>query len=625
MNTVTRVTLAALCALAIQATLVFGVAVHAQSPGVPQLDGAVTDLSDAADVSSPGTSLSRLEEDRNYQLYSLFIDSTDSRPISDYTDDVVRLNNLGAADALLVVAVRDRTYQLWLGDTIAEEVSQGEQDRLLANGVEPRLRAGDYTGAVAAAADGIRSNSGSSAGSGSNDSSSGNESGSSGGFSIWWVVLPLIFFAGLPIFMIWSLRREAGSIREPGERATPGSAGQRSTKAATTEQLHVQANELLLKLDEAVHEAQQELGFAEARAGEAGLDEFLAAIDGARDGLRRAFAARQLLDDGTPDSPAMVRSTLESVIAECESALNGIADEYRKIADERKLEQDAPNAIKRLRSDLAALESRIPDTVLALSRFESQAPSGSQPVSGNLPEARKRIALAQDSLARGEQAAGNDGPVAAREVRIAQNAIAEAKVLLDAINNLAAQLAEAQSNLPARLAEAEQSMQAASERAAASGRAVPELVEVRRQLEEARRVASASPPDLLAAYQLARHADASADELVASLMKGAADAERDASAASHELSVARGEYERASDYIRGRRASVGSEARTRLAEAERYLSSAQSFVSSEPRQSLEHARRASTLANEAYRLAANDFDDRQTWGGGNNDGLGGIL
>jgi hypothetical protein len=235
------------------------------------------------------------------------------------------------------------------------------------------------------------------------------------------------------------------------------------------------------------------------------------------------------------------------------------------------------------------------------------------------------VTLAREAIGRGNAVIDSDRAVAAREARAAQQAIGEGKVLLDAVENLATQLVEARSNLAARLAEAEESMLKASQSASREGQSLPELQEIRRRLEEARRLASADPPDLLAAYQLARHADASADELLASLQTVSQERNRTRTAAELELAAAEAEYERADDFIRGRRGSVGREARTRLTEAERLLSSAQALRTSNPQKALEQARRASDLAADAYAIASSDFDENQTWGGDIFGGVGGML
>jgi hypothetical protein len=85
-----------------------------------------------------------------------------------------------------------------------------------------------------------------------------------------------------------------------------------------------------------------------------------------------------------------------------------------------------------------------------------------------------------------------------------------------------------------------------------------------------------------------------------------------------------------SEYIDTRRGSVGPEARTRLAEAERHLEAAQDKKSTNPTEAIAHANAASTLATTAQSLANADVQSAQrayTRRSGDDTGalLGGII
>ncbi|WP_329609359.1 hypothetical protein [Arthrobacter sp. ATA002] len=76
------------------------------------------------------------------------------------------------------------------------------------------------------------------------------------------------------------------------------------------------------------------------------------------------------------------------------------------------------------------------------------------------------------------------------------------------------------------------------------------------------------------------------------------------------------------DYIRARRGGVGSEARTRLAEAERNLQQAIALQSSDPVSALAYAQQANALAAQAADMAQQDVDG---FGGGFGGGGGGGM
>ena len=87
-------------------------------------------------------------------LWALFVRTTDGVAAPDYAEEVAALNGLGGNDAVLVVAIDDRRYAMWVGPLL-DEVSDDEIDIILAEGVEPQLADGEWGTAVAAAAEGL--------------------------------------------------------------------------------------------------------------------------------------------------------------------------------------------------------------------------------------------------------------------------------------------------------------------------------------------------------------------------------------------------------------------------------------------------------------------------------------
>jgi hypothetical protein len=129
-------------------------------------------------------------------------------------------------------------------------------------------------------------------------------------------------------------------------------------------------------------------------------------------------------------------------------------------------------------------------------------------------------------------------------------------------------------------------------------------------LDEARRMAGATPLDVLGTLQKANAAEAIADELVAGAREVEEARRREATMVQGAIASARARVEMASGYVSTRRHGVGSTARVRAAEAERHLQAAIELQESDPQGALEAARRAESLADEASRTATRDFD---TW------------
>src|SRR5690606_31839396 len=84
-------------------------------------------------------------------------------------------------------------------------------------------------------------------------------------------------------------------------------------------ELDREANELLIRMDEAVHDAAQEVGFASAEFGDTGdggrvARQLRSAVSTARDRLREAFELRQRLDDSEPEPPELREAMLQQII-----------------------------------------------------------------------------------------------------------------------------------------------------------------------------------------------------------------------------------------------------------------------------------------------------------------------
>jgi hypothetical protein len=110
-------------------------------------------------------------------------------------------------------------------------------------------------------------------------------------------------------------------------------------------------------------------------------------------------------------------------------------------------------------------------------------------------------------------------------------------------------------------------------------------------------------------------------------------AERLARSLDQALFTAQTRIKAVSDFIDTRRGSIGPEARTRLAEANRHLEAAEAKRATNPAEAIKHANGAAALAAQAQSLANDDVRAAQRsyspqYGGGGSDMgavLGGII
>ncbi len=567
---------------------------------LPALEDQVTDLTGAVGLNE-GVLQGELDartQATGLQLWALFVEETDLDG-AQYAEDVAGANGLGSNDALLVVGMEDRTIGIWVDEGLADEITDDEIDDVIGRRVEPELRASDFSGAVLAAADGLAEAADVAVAPVPPGGGTGGQPSTGGGFSLF----PLLLVGGgVLLLMYWFFSRRPGA-----EPATPAVAAAKQDP----NKLARDANRLLIETDDAVRDAEQELGFAEAQFGATEVDAFRAALREAAGQLQGAFAARQRLDDNEPEDEATRAALLQEIIGRCNAARSAIEAQRKQLERLRDLERNAPAVLEQVRGQMTALRQRVDAAKATMARLEQYDPQSWASVRGNVVEAEKRLTTAEAAVAAAEAAlAKNDRRTAGTSVGAILRLETEAAELLDAVERLAQRIDEESRALPARLQQATDDLTAArtalnSPGAAGTGLEA-RLTEAERLLAEARRLASATPPDVMGATTAATRSEAESDAVLAAAQQVAARAQRAAQTRVAAIDGAGAAIDRAEDYISLRRFGVGRAARTRLAEAQRHLDLA--VANPDPVAATQEARNAYLLADEAYRLAASDFD-----------------
>lgn len=585
--------------------------VHAQE--LPTLNERVVDQTGTLTEGQRAAALEAFEDldAGGVQLFALFVQTTDSTPISEYVDQVAEANGLGGNDALLVIALGDRRDAVWVGSLLGE-VEDGELDRILAQRVEPQLRASAWGQALVEAARGLgEAQEGSLAGDGRG------QGGGDGALDGLAGLLPL-FLVAAGIYLLW---RWASGRRRAAE-------ADHRTPLPDLGELSRRANALLVETDDNVRQNEQELAFAEAQFGEGEVGSFRDALGEARESLQVAFGLRQRLDDAEPEPDPERREMLIEIVRRCEAAQGVMGDQREHFQTLRNLERDAPRILQQLPDEIAGMRGRVEVAEQMVARLEAEAPTSARGVAGNIAEARKRLTAAQELVDAGlGEAAQKRASGAARSVRAAQDLLAQAGGLLDAVTQMHAQLNQARTGLGALRAEVTADLAAA--RTLLEQRPDPTLL-ARLTSVEALDAAASEAPDVLAEYHRLQEADTAANELVAAASEGLERRRREEAALEHALHNAELELEQASSFISGRHHGVGRVPRTRLTEARRQLERARALRVREPSGALAAANRATQLAVQAYELAEEEFaeyDRRQGGGrviiGGYPGGIGG--
>lgn len=617
--------------LAVLALLLL-VAVPARAEDVLRLQGPVTDTSGVLagredDITS---AIERTLGDHGVQAFVLFVQTTGDRSAEDYAFATADLNSLGVNDALILVAIEDRTDFIWLSDGL-DGISDDELDAVIVDVLEPGLGGGDFADATIAAVEalgtaaetaqatappiipGPATSTPTPAGGGTTDP---NDTGG-GGINLGTVAaLALVGGGG---YLLWRRFRPGGGVPAGGPGA-PAAPGAPSASSVDPMSLARQANALLIATDERIRDAGQEVDFAEAQFGADAVTDLRSAVVAAKEALATAFTVRQRLDDDVPEDEATRVTMLQEIVERTTRAQETLDEGTERIRQLRDLERDAPTTLVELPARIEAVEDRLPAAQATMARLQGYADSTWSTVKGNLEEAGKGLAGARTAVIAGSASVSSkdrsDMAVATLE---ALEGVTGSSTLLDAIDNLAATVAEAERRLPAELALVTNDLADAA--AAIAGAPTDPGLTARSRaadaaLADARRAADTRPLDPVDALRLATEAHRVADALLLTVRDATVAADRLVAAADASLRTAATEVERTAAFIAARRRGVGDTARTRLAEAQRRLALANELSSSDPARTVDEARRAETLAREAYRLAQSDFSDFDQGGPG---------
>lgn len=406
------------------------------------------------------------------------------------------------------------------------------------------------------------------------------------------VVTAVILVTGLVIagFVVLFRRRGDRGIRAAG----PNDLGSLTRRAGS----------LLVAVDDALRDADQELGYAIAQFGADRARPYAAALTEARAKVTEAFRLRQLLDDSVPDSDRERREWTLQVIALCEQAQRGLGTQDREFAALRALEVNAAGTLDDVRRRLADAQTRLGTARATLADLRARYDDAVVAAVAGHPEAAERELTQAASLADAAAPGISQTGVNAVATTLLESGLAvqRADALLDAVDRTARDLTAAsaaldtlRSTTETDLTEARAQVDTAPD--ADTGQAIIDAIAA---TEKALRSADGSNP----VADLDAIGDAVADLDLA--LKGARNQaqrlEHARTAYAGTLVSAQNQISAAKDFIRTH--GGGAEARTRLAEADRQVALA--AAAADPVEALDTIRRAVTLARDADALARYD-------------------
>ncbi|WP_373287867.1 TPM domain-containing protein [Streptomyces lasiicapitis] len=607
-------------------------AVPADDPVRLDRDGQITDRTDALGDRRRAvtTALDRLYDEQRIQLFVVYVRDFSGRSAQSWADATAERNGLGLDDVLLAVATRDRQYAYSVDAD--SRLTDAQLREVAATAVEPALRENDWAGAAAGAADGYaavldgravptpavtpgEADPGAASGGGRDDGVAGD------------LVLPVLAAGVAGIFGFAAYRRRK---RRFTSRTTPGpGAGPGLTPLP---ELDARAKALLVETDDAVRTSTEELGFATAQFGDEAVRPFTDALSYARGELTAAFRLRQQLDDAYPEDDATRRRMLDEIVARCEEAGRRLDAEAAAFDQLRALEREAPAALDHAETTFQQVSARTIDAESTLKELRATYAFGaSEAVVGHVAQAKDRLVFATTHLHQAREAVGAaDHGRAAVHLRAAEGAVDQAGTFLAAVERLAGELAQAAQRLPGALDEAEADLAEARGLLAGTGQGVPtaelrgRVARVEAVAGEVRRALAAGPYDPIDALRRVEEADAALDASLSGARERESAEGRARSLLGQALLTARSAVAAATDQVTTHRGAVGSESRTRLAEARRHLERAEQLAD-QPSAALAEAQRADSLAREAQALAERDVRAYGNPYGGRGGGTGGAV
>lgn len=571
--------------------------------------------------------IQKLLKDHKYNLYVVTVDSfTNPADPAAWAQKVATNKSMGRADAILAIAEEGKfSFVLNSASPIKSKQSNISQNAVTAN-----LAGGkkDYAQAAIDTAAAI----GDAAGGGSGTVSSGDGAGAAV-----LVGTGVVVAGGAGAYLYFRNRRK----KTAASSASYGPQGAELDPLASlsVDDLRKKSGSLLIEADNAINSSEQELGFAQAQYGDAAVGNFTKALQEAKGHMSESFKLQQQLDDHIPDTEEQQRSWLGEIIRRSEAALASLQEQKADFDSLRELEKNAPQALAAVNAGAQEADARIATAEQTLTTLRAKyADSALVQVSDNIGQAKERLAFVQNATSTAQdKLASGEGSLAAVAVRAAEESLHQTKVLIDAITKVSGSLDEARNSLEAAVVDTSQDL--AQAKAMIQSGAHPELAGpvagVEAALAQVKAEIQGGKIDPIATLERVETAHQSLDQSLTGIRDQQEQARRAQASLQQTIMSAQAQISATSDYITARRGGVGTEARTRLAEAQRNLDYALSISRNDPVTALTYAQQAHALAAQAAQLAQGDVDSfgyanqgygrGGMFGGGGGGGLGGAI
>ncbi|WLQ06690.1 TPM domain-containing protein [Arthrobacter oryzae] len=570
-----------------------------------------------------------LLKDHKYNLYVVTVKSFENpTDPAEWGQAVAKQKGMGPADVILTIATDDGKY--YFSPNSSSSIYP-KRTAITQNAIAANLGAGkkDYAQAAIDTAGAI----GNAAGGGSGTVPSGDGAGAAV-----LVGTGVVVAGGAGAYLYFRNKRKKAALASSASYGPQG-AELDPLASLSVDELRKKSGSLLIEADNAINSSEQELGFAQAQYGDAAVGNFTKALQEAKGHMSESFKLQQQLDDHIPDTEEQQRSWLGEIIRRSEAAMASLQEQKADFDSLRELEKNAPQALAAVNAGAQEADSRIATAEQTLASLRAKyADSALVQVSDNIGQAKERLAFVQNATATAQdKLASGEGSLAAVAVRAAEESLHQTKVLLDAITKVSGSLDEARNSLEAAVVDTSQDL--AQAKAMIQSGAHPELAgpvaKVEAALAQVKTEIQGGKIDPIATLERVETAHQALDQSLTGIRDQQEQARRAQASLQQTIMSAQAQISATSDYITARRGGVGTEARTRLAEAQRNLDYALSISRNDPVTALTYAQQAHALAAQAAQLAQGDVDSfgyanqgygrGGMFGGGGGGGLGGAI
>ncbi|GAA1670543.1 membrane protein [Citricoccus zhacaiensis] len=575
-------------------------------PGTFVVDEAEVLSSSEEDEITQAINNLRSEEGQN--LFVVYVDEfTDENgqqaTPEEWVTQVGEQKGTGSGDSILAVAVDERKYHFDADQANSINALQTDiKDEYIAPAL-PAVGEDDWAAAAIATVAGVE------------DAADGRVNGpDSGGGAGGWIAggVAVAALAGGGYAL---MRRNKSKAEQQGHSARGAQGPKDPLDEMSVEDLRTKAGSMLIGADDAIRSSEQEVGFALASYGEKSVETFAQDIEIAKDHMRESYKLQNQLDDHIPDTEEQQRAWLKDIIARCQAVNESLSAHTKEFDELRDLEKNAGAALESLNTRADQVADSVAQAEQGLVDLHTRyADVALAEVNDNATQARERLEFVRAAAAKAEESLASDPSTAVLAIRAGEEAVSQISTLVEAVAKARGHLESAMENLQTGVNQSAQDLAQAQALVAAGKHTelAGPAAGLQQTLSRVRSEIAAGRPAPFRLLQSLEQAHRQLDAPLSGIRDRQEQERRAASALQSTIRQAQAQIDGTQDFIAARRGAVGSQARTKLAEAERTLQDAIRLSGQDPVTALNLANQSSSLADRASQLAQQDLNQ---WGG----------